>query len=125
MNVNRGSACVRPETGVDLFRLDQLVDHGSGSGKEWTELGGFVVSESRHPRHMPLGLQDQRGDAEWSNGVLDEPVGGLVNHASRQWEPAAWLGERTALTRVRTALRAYADLNRWLAGNVGATARAG
>jgi uncharacterized protein (TIGR02453 family) len=78
--------------------------------------GGYGVGGNPTTR-MPRGF------------TADHPRADLLRHrslhASRQWEPAAWLGERTALTRVRTALRAYADLNRWLAGNVGATARAG
>jgi uncharacterized protein (TIGR02453 family) len=41
-------------------------------------------------------------------------------HASRRWPPEPWLHERTALTRVRTAWRAFGPLNSWLAGNVGA-----
>ena len=44
-------------------------------------------------------------------------------HASRSWEPAEWLHERRALDEVRTAWRAFAPLNTWLADNVGATTK--
>jgi hypothetical protein len=42
-------------------------------------------------------------------------------HAGRGWEPTDWLHDRTALDRVRGAWRQLADLNSWLADNVGAT----
>jgi uncharacterized protein (TIGR02453 family) len=44
-------------------------------------------------------------------------------HASRSWEPADWLHERRALDEVRSAWRELEELNRWLADNVGATAK--
>ena len=44
-------------------------------------------------------------------------------HASRHWEPAYWLHERTALDQVRAAWRELATLNAWLADNVGATTK--
>ena len=44
-------------------------------------------------------------------------------HASRTWEPAEWLHERTALDRVRDAWRDMEALNLWLADNVGATTK--
>ena len=44
-------------------------------------------------------------------------------HAYREWEPAAWLHERTALDRIRTAWRDFVPLNRWLADNVGVTTK--
>ncbi len=44
-------------------------------------------------------------------------------HAYREWEPAAWLHERTALDRIRTAWRYFVPLNRWLADNVGVTTK--
>jgi len=58
----------------------------------------------------------------------DHPRAELLRHkslyAGRNWEPAPWLHERTALTRVRTAWRAFGPLNSWLAGHVGASAAA-
>jgi uncharacterized protein (TIGR02453 family) len=42
-------------------------------------------------------------------------------HASREWEPADWLQDRTALERVRDAWRQCTGLNQWLADNVGAS----
>jgi uncharacterized protein (TIGR02453 family) len=42
-------------------------------------------------------------------------------HASRSWEPADWLHQRTALDRVRDAWRQVTALNQWLADNVGAS----
>ncbi len=44
-------------------------------------------------------------------------------HVYRHWEPAAWLHEREALDRVRTAWREFVPLNRWLAENVGVTTK--
>jgi uncharacterized protein (TIGR02453 family) len=44
-------------------------------------------------------------------------------HASRHWEPAEWLHERRALDEVRAAWRELEAVNRWLADNVGATAK--
>jgi uncharacterized protein (TIGR02453 family) len=44
-------------------------------------------------------------------------------HGLRRWEPAGWLHERGALDRVRTAWRDFVPLNRWLADNVGPTAK--
>ena len=58
----------------------------------------------------------------------DHPRADLLRHkslyAGRFWEPALWLHERTALTRIRTAWRAFGPLNTWLAGHVGASAGA-
>jgi uncharacterized protein (TIGR02453 family) len=58
----------------------------------------------------------------------DHPRGELLRHkslyAGRFWPPEPWLHERAALTRVRTAWRAFGPLNSWLAGNVGASAGA-
>src|SRR5438105_5453748 len=96
MNVNRSPARVRPETGINLVRLDQFVDDSSATEQEWTQLGGFIVAELRNARHMALGLQDQRSDTQWSNSVLDEPIGCLVNHTARQREPT--LGKLTSET---------------------------
>jgi uncharacterized protein (TIGR02453 family) len=42
-------------------------------------------------------------------------------HASRTWQPADWLHQRTVLERVRDALRQTDALNQWLADNVGAS----
>jgi uncharacterized protein (TIGR02453 family) len=42
-------------------------------------------------------------------------------HATRGWEPAEWLHERSALDRVRESWRDLRALNVWLADNVGAT----
>jgi uncharacterized protein (TIGR02453 family) len=57
--------------------------------------------------------------------AVDHPRIGLLRHkslyASRSWTPTDWLQERTALERVRDAWREFADLNRWLDDNVGAT----
>ena len=57
--------------------------------------------------------------------AVDHPRIGLLRHkslhASRSWTPADWLQERTALERVRDAWREFAELNRWLDDNVGAT----
>jgi uncharacterized protein (TIGR02453 family) len=44
-------------------------------------------------------------------------------HASRSWEPAEWLHERTALDEVRSAWREFTTLNSWLSDNVGATTK--
>ena len=44
-------------------------------------------------------------------------------HASRSWEPAAWLHSREALERVRDAWRDLVALNAWLDDNVGATTK--
>jgi uncharacterized protein (TIGR02453 family) len=53
----------------------------------------------------------------------DHPRADLLRHrslyASRYWPPAPWLHQRAALTRVRTAWRAFGPLNSWLAANVG------
>jgi uncharacterized protein (TIGR02453 family) len=44
-------------------------------------------------------------------------------HATRHWDPAAWLHERRALDEVAAAWRAMQPLNAWLADNVGATTK--
>jgi uncharacterized protein (TIGR02453 family) len=58
----------------------------------------------------------------------DHPRAELLRHkslyAGRSWEPAGWLHERTALTRVRTAWRAFTPLNTWISSHVGASAAA-
>jgi uncharacterized protein (TIGR02453 family) len=43
--------------------------------------------------------------------------------AGRSWEPAEWLHSRRALDEVRAGWRDLVALNRWLADNVGATAK--
>jgi uncharacterized protein (TIGR02453 family) len=57
----------------------------------------------------------------------DSPRADLLRHkslhASRRWEPADWLHERTALDEVRSAWREVQTLNAWLADNVGATSK--
>ena len=57
--------------------------------------------------------------------AVDHPRIGLLRHrslhAAQSWTPADWLQGRTALDRVRDAWREFADLNRWLADNVGGT----
>jgi hypothetical protein len=45
MDVHGRPARVGPETGVDLFRLDQLVNDGRASAQEAAELVSLVVSE--------------------------------------------------------------------------------
>jgi uncharacterized protein (TIGR02453 family) len=53
----------------------------------------------------------------------DHPRIDLLRHRSlvamRRWEPAAWMGTRTALTRVRDAWRAMTPLVEWLTDSVG------
>jgi uncharacterized protein (TIGR02453 family) len=44
-------------------------------------------------------------------------------HATRHWEPVAWLHERRALDEVRTAWHDLTALNEWFADNVGATTK--
>jgi uncharacterized protein (TIGR02453 family) len=62
-----------------------------------------------------------------SGYAADGPRADLLRHkslnAARHWEPADWLHERRALDEVRAAWREFEPLNRWLADNVGATAR--
>jgi uncharacterized protein (TIGR02453 family) len=56
----------------------------------------------------------------------DHPRIELLRHrslyASRAWKPEPWLHSADALREVRTAWRAFAPLNAWLADNVGPTA---
>ena len=42
-------------------------------------------------------------------------------HGSREWAPADWLHQRSALDRVRDSWRQLTELNVWLADNVGAS----
>ena len=57
----------------------------------------------------------------------DHPRVELLKHKSltayKEWEPADWLHEREALTRVRRAWRALEPLSQWLVANVGPTDR--
>jgi uncharacterized protein (TIGR02453 family) len=57
----------------------------------------------------------------------DDDRGDLLRHkslhATRSWEPAAWLHTPRALEEVRSAWRELHTLNAWLADNVGATAK--
>ena len=62
-----------------------------------------------------------------SGYAADAPRADLLRHkslhAGRHWEPADWLHEREALEKVRAAWREVENLNRWLAYNVGASAK--
>jgi uncharacterized protein (TIGR02453 family) len=55
----------------------------------------------------------------------DHPRADLLRHrslyAARSWKPEPWLHTAQALTHVRTAWRAFAPLNAWLADNIGPT----
>lgn len=44
-------------------------------------------------------------------------------HATRRWTPEDWLHTRSVLDRVRDSWRDLAQLNAWLADNVGATTK--
>ncbi len=44
-------------------------------------------------------------------------------HATRRWTPEDWLHTRDVLDRVRDSWRDLAELNAWLADNVGATTK--
>jgi uncharacterized protein (TIGR02453 family) len=75
---------------------------------------GFAIGGERLSR-VPSG---------WSaDGPRAELLRHKSLHAAREWEPTDWLHERRALDEVRDAWREFAELNRWLADNVGATAK--
>jgi uncharacterized protein (TIGR02453 family) len=102
---------------VDRFRravIDEL--QGTRLQREVDRLtaAGFRIGGDRLTR-VPSGY------------AADSPRAELLRpkalHASRQWDPADWLHERRALEEVRAAWRELEQLNRWLADNVGATAK--
>jgi uncharacterized protein (TIGR02453 family) len=102
---------------VDRFRravVDEL--QGTRLQREVDRLtaAGFRIGGDRLTR-VPSGY------------AADSPRAELLRHkalhASRQWDPADWLHERRALEEVRAAWRELEQLNRWLADNVGATAK--
>ena len=102
---------------VDRFRRAVVDDvQGSRLQREVDRLtaGGFSAGGERLTR-VPSGY------------AADAPRAELLKHkalhASRHWEPADWLHERRALNEVRAAWRELEELNRWLADNVGATAK--
>ena len=74
-----------------------------------------------------FGIGGERLTRVPSGYSADDPRAELLRHkslhATRQWEPADWLHERSAIDQVRTAWREFRTLNTWLADNVGATAR--
>ncbi len=93
--------------GVQGPRLVEVVRRLTGAGYE---IGGDRLTR------VPKGFD-----------VEDDERTDLLRHRSlhglRRWEPAGWLHERGALERVRTAWRDFVPLNRWLADNVGPTAK--
>ncbi|MGY1712439.1 DUF2461 domain-containing protein [Geodermatophilus sp. SYSU D00758] len=87
-------------------RLDQELSRLTGSG--WTVDGERL-------KRVPAGFAPESPRAD----LLRH----RALHASRRWEPAAWLHTRESLERVRDAWRALTALNDWLADNVGATTK--
>jgi uncharacterized protein (TIGR02453 family) len=89
---------------VQGARLESIV--AALAGGEY-ELGGTVLKTS--PRGYPK----------------DHPRAGLLRHrtlyARRGWKPEPWLHTTAAADRVRTAWRAFAPINSWLATQVGPT----
>ncbi len=75
---------------------------------------GFAIEGERLSR-LPAGYD------------ADHERAGLLRHkslhATKSWEPADWLHERSALDRVRDAWQQLEPLNAWLADNVGATTK--
>lgn len=89
------------------------------AGPAGAELEGIVAALRRGRYRVEGDVMKTR-----PRGVdADHPRLDLLRHRSlvavRHWEPAAWMGTRTALTRVRTAWRAMAPLVEWLAATVG------
>jgi uncharacterized protein (TIGR02453 family) len=102
---------------VDRFRRAIADDvQGGQLQKEIDRLegAGFRIGGERLSR-VPSGYA--------ADGPRVELLKHKALHASRHWEPADWLHERRALDEVRAAWRELGELNRWLADNVGATAK--
>jgi uncharacterized protein (TIGR02453 family) len=102
---------------VDRFRRAVADDvQGTRLQREIDRLtaAGFRVGGERLSR-VPSGYS--------ADGPRAELLKHKALHASRAWEPADWLHERRALDEVRAAWRELEELNRWLADNVGATAK--
>jgi uncharacterized protein (TIGR02453 family) len=101
-----------------IARMRRAIDEDV-SGKDLERIvtalrrGGYNVNGNPTTR-MPRGFD------------TDHPRADLLKHrqltAGRAYEPEPWLHERAALTKVRTAWRAVATLNTWLATHVGASA---
>jgi uncharacterized protein (TIGR02453 family) len=89
--------------------------------------GPRLAAEVDRLRAAGFEIEGQRLTRVPSGYAADSPRAELLMHrslhASRWWEPADWLQEPRALDEVRTAWRAFAPLNIWLADNVGATAK--
>jgi uncharacterized protein (TIGR02453 family) len=102
---------------VDRFRRAVADDvQGSRLQREIDRLtgAGFRVGGERLSR-VPSGYA--------ADGPRVELLKHKALHASLHWEPADWLHGRRALDEVRSAWRELQELNRWLADNVGATAK--
>jgi hypothetical protein len=87
VDVDRRRAGMRPQARVHLLRLDDLVDGARSAAQQRPELGRLTLGQLGHARHVPLWLQDQCSDVERSDGVLDQPVAGLVDDAPGQRTP--------------------------------------
>ena len=87
--------------------------------------GGRLATVVDRLRHRGWSIEGDRLVRAPRGHAADHPRIDLLRHrslhASQEWTPADWLHDRAALDRVRDAWRELADLNAWLADNVGAT----
>jgi hypothetical protein len=96
VDVNGLAACVRPETHVDLFGLEESVDFGleesvddsSCEHQQRTKLRGLRLGQPGHAGHMTPRLDDERRNTEWPDAVLHQPQRRRVNDSTGEREPA-------------------------------------
>lgn len=68
--------------GVDLLRLDELVDDLCSTPKQLPKFDRFVVCEFRGARDMPARLHQERAHTERADAVLDDEERRLVDHTA-------------------------------------------
>lgn len=81
MDVRRA---VRPEAHIYLGRLREPPNHAAGSVKQRTHLGRLVRVQVRHPHHMTRRLDQKGPHSKRSDTVLNPPVLGLMDEATRK-----------------------------------------
>ena len=100
---------VRPLAGVDLLGCDQAIDDLGGALQECPEFGGLRGGKFGDTSHVPTRHNEQRANAERPDAVLNEPVGRLVDDATREREPPFDEVAREAAVHVANTMTVSAE----------------
>ena len=109
-----GNATLRvgPEAVVHLVSIfDETFDDSRGLLEQRTELSSLGIGEIRDRRDVPDGLDDQRGESEGTDAVLDAPVAAFVDQPTRKWTLESWNASQSRGCP-RRARRAQAAIKR-------------